>query len=272
MKKIYILFVLFIGLSLNAQVPSTCSISPLLTKAGIWPDSVTNFISGTVGVPYFQNITIKVSKDTSAGPLAFCFTRFELSNPGTATNYNLPPGLSMNAGPSLTVASGVIKIPAQAASCAWIGGTPTTAGTYTLQLRVQAFGTPKLGACATPPNYNNGTAISTQTLTYYIIQINPAVPAGIKEQVNSKTLSLNASPNPANHKTIIKFNVNDVTTARLKVYNLLGEAILDLPIETKIGENSYDLNLDGLSNGMYLYSLNYKNYSETKRLIVGTGK
>jgi hypothetical protein len=98
------------------------------------------------------------------------------------------------------------------------------------------------------------------------------LPAGIKELVNSKTLNLSASPNPAAHKTTLKFNVNDVTIARLKVYNLLGEAILDLPIETKIGENSYDLNLDGLSNGMYLYSLQYKNYSETKRLIVGTGK
>lgn len=272
MKKIYILIVLLVTLGLNAQVPSTCSISPLLNKAGIWPDSVTNFISGTVGVPYFQNITIKVSKDTSAGPLSFCFTRFELSNPGTVTNYNLPPGLTMNAGPSLTVASGVIKIPAQAASCAWIGGTPTTAGTYTLQLRVQAFGTPKFGACPTPPNYNNGTAISTQTLTYYIIQINPAAPAGIKEMVNSKTFNLNASPNPASHKTTLKFNVNDVSSARLKVYNLLGEAIIDSSIETKIGENVYDLNLDGLSNGIYLYSLQYKNYSETKRLIVGTGK
>lgn len=270
MKKIYFLLLLFIGLNINAQVPSTCSISPLLNKAGIWPDSATNFVSGTVGVPYFQNITIKVSKDTSAGPLSFCFTRFELSNTGSFTNYNLPPGLSMNAGPTLTLGTGVIKIPAQAASCAWIAGTPTVAGTYTLQLRVQAFGTPKFGSCATPPNYSNGTAISTQTLSYYIIQINPSGPTGLNEIVNSKSLNLTASPNPASNKTNLKFTVNDESNAKITIHNLLGEKVLENTFETKIGENNYELNLHNLSNGVYLYTIEYKNIKETKRLVVSS--
>ena len=37
-----------------------------LGKNGIWPDSATNFVSGTVGAPYLQNVTIKVPKDTNA--------------------------------------------------------------------------------------------------------------------------------------------------------------------------------------------------------------
>lgn len=270
MKKIYLIILILLCFNINAQVPSTCSISPLLNKAGIWPDSATNFVSGTVGVPYFQNITIKVSSDTSAGPLSFCFTRFELSNSGSFTNYNLPPGLSMNAGPTLTLGTGVIKIPAQAASCAWIAGTPTVAGTYTLQMRVQAFGTPKFGACASPPNYSNGTAISTQTLSYYIIQINPSGSTGLREIVNSKSLNLQASPNPAFNKTNLKFTVNDESNAKIILHNLLGEKVLENTIETKIGDNNYELNLNGLNNGVYLYTIQYKNYKETKRLIVST--
>ncbi len=269
MKKIYFLFLSILVLKIGAQV-ATCSISPLLNKAGIWPDSATNFLTGYVNQPYNQNITVKISKDTT-DVLSFCFTRFELSNPGGVTNFNCPPGLTFLAGPTMTNNAGVYRIPAQAASCAQITGTPTAAGSYTLKMRVQAFGTIKVGNCPSPPVYGNGTAISTQTLGYYIINILPTSTA-IKEQVDLKSLGLNATPNPAFTKTTIKFNVNDETKAKISTFNLLGEKISEDEIKTHIGENNFDLKTENWPSGVYLYSFTYKNFTQTKRLIISGNK
>ncbi|MBS1653140.1 MAG: T9SS type A sorting domain-containing protein [Bacteroidetes bacterium] len=269
MKKIlsFTVATVAVFLSLNLVSQTTCSINPTFNKAGIFPDSATNFLSGTVGVPYFQNITVKIGKDTSAGPLTFCFTRFELSNPGTYTNFNLPPGLSLTAGPTMTTSGSLIKIPAQAASCAYISGTPTTAGTYTLQLQVKAFGSPLLsGSCATPPNYNGGTAINTSTLSYYIIQINP-VTSGINEVINESALNLTSKPNPFNTEAKILFNVNDELSASIKIKNMLGQTIDEKQIKTKVGQNIVEFDSNNWKEGIYLYTVSYKGHSITKKMI-----
>ena len=81
MKKIYLtIFTIVAGVaSVFAQTVPTCSLNPTFiasNKIGIWPDSVTNFISGVVGTPYEQNLTIKVPKDTVSSGTTFCFNRF----------------------------------------------------------------------------------------------------------------------------------------------------------------------------------------------------
>lgn len=112
MKKIYLSF-LFSALVtfLNAQSVPTCSLDPIFVaspKVGVWPDSATNFISGVVGQPYVQNITVKVPKDTISAGFRFCFNKFTLYTPSGITNYNLPPGLQI--GSSMTVcANGTVS-------------------------------------------------------------------------------------------------------------------------------------------------------------------
>ena len=149
MKKIYLtLFAITATVSsLLAQTVPTCSLNPTFissNKMGIWPDSATNFISGTVGVSYVQNITVKVPKDTITSGVRFCFNRFELSNPTAGTNYGLPPGLNFGSS-TAALANGTINaspsliFPGNANNCGSIYGTPTTAGTYTLHLKIQPF-------------------------------------------------------------------------------------------------------------------------------------
>jgi hypothetical protein len=272
MKKIYSLFLIALTSLMLAQAPTTCSIDPTFNKAGIWPDSATNFVQGTVGQPYGQNITVKISKDTIVfgGVAKFCFNRFELSNPSGYTNFNLPSGISFLAGPTLTNSGGIYKIPAQAASCAVLSGTPTMAGTYTVQFLVKAIGTPVLITtnCTTPPSYSGGSPVSTSTLSYYIIKINPASATGIKEEVNSKTLNLSASPNPVSQKTTIKFMVKDEAKAKITVYNILGDKIFEDNFKTVYGENNYELDASNYNSGIYFYTLTYKNNNQTKRIIV----
>ncbi|MBA3680271.1 MAG: T9SS type A sorting domain-containing protein [Bacteroidetes bacterium] len=271
MKKIVAFILAVSSLLAIAQAPTTCSVDPAfvaMNKAGIWPDSATNFMQGTVGLPYGQNITVRVPKDTVQNSITICFNRVELSTPATYTNFSLPPGLNFLAGPTVTAAAGVFKYPGDASSCSVISGTPTIAGTYTLQFKVQPFLTPAFPSCPTPPNYTGGSSSISpaSTLSYYIIKINPAV--GIKEEVNSKSLNVSNMPNPFTNKTTIKFNVKDETTARISVYNLLGDKIFDEKIKTTYGDNSYELDASNWSNGMYLYTIQYKNFSETKRMVL----
>lgn len=276
MKKIYLSLLLIAAFAFNANSQSvpTCSLDPVFIaspKVGIFPDSATNFIQGTVGVPYVQNITVKVPRDT-VSTIKFCFNRFVLSNPTGTVNYNLPPGLNFGSS-TAAVLNGTInsaqslKFPGNANNCASIYGTPTTAGTYTLHLKVDAYGTATLGTCSNSPNVAGGTNISTQFLNYYIIKINAAT--GLQE-IGKNTFNLENIPNPFTNSTTIRFFLAEEGMAKLEVHNMLGKLIYTSDINGQLGNNEYIFNAKGLSNGMYFYTIKYKNFSETKRMILYT--
>lgn len=272
MKKIFTLALIFNVVAAFSQAPTTCSLDPgfiASNKSGIWPDSAMNFVSGTVGSPYGQNITVKVPKDTVSGGVTICFNRVELSTPSGYTNFNLPPGLNLLAGPTVTNSSGTYKFPGNANSCAVISGTPTTAGSYTLQFKVQPYLTPAFSSCPNNPNVTGGSAlVGPTTLTYYIINIAPVT--GLKEEVNSKSLNLTNIPNPFSGKTTVKFSVKDESQVKIAVYNLLGNKIYEEKYKTVYGDNSFDVDGSNWSNGVYMLTVQYKNYTETRRMVVNS--
>jgi hypothetical protein len=274
MRRIYFAIILISVFVFNAQsqVP-TCSLDPVFVasnKVGVWPDSATNFASGTVGVPYVQNLTVKVPKDTVSGGFLFCFNRFVLSNPTGTVNYGLPPGLNFGSS-TAALANGTInsapsfKFPGNANNCASIYGTPTTAGTYTLHLKIDAYATPTIGSCSNSPNVNSGSNVSTQQLNYYIITINAAT--GLKE-IGKNNFNLENIPNPFTNKTAIRFFMVDDGQAKLEVHNMLGTLIFNTGINVHPGNNEYIFNGENLGNGMYFYTIKYKNFTETKRMIL----
>ncbi len=277
MKKIYLslLLIAAFGFKSNAQVP-TCSLNPVFVASnsvGISPDSATNFISGTVGLPYVQNITVKVPLDTISLSIKFCFNRFVLSNPTGTVNYGLPPGLNFGSSTPV-VANGTInsapslKFPGNANNCASIYGTPTVPGSYTLHLQVDAYATIQpFGSCSSTPNITGGTNVSTQQLDYYVINIAPSV--GLKE-IGKNTFNLENIPNPFTNSTTIRFFLADEGTAKLEVHNMLGKLVYTTDINGQLGNNEYVFNGKNLSNGMYFYTIKYKNFSETKRMILYT--
>jgi hypothetical protein len=278
MKKIYQFTILVLAFVFNASVfaQTTCSLNPVFiasAKNGIFPDSATNFIQGTVGLPYAQNITVKVPKDTIALGQTLCFTRIELSTPAGFTNFNLPPGLSFLSGPTVTNNAGVYRYPGNANSCSIISGIPTTAGTWTVQFRVAPFLSLALGSCPNTPNYNGGTGTfsAPQNLTYYIIKINPNT-VGIKEEVSSKSMGLNNIPNPFVNSTSIKFNVQDEASAKVVIHNMLGQQVYTSSFQTKLGENELNINTSDWNSGVYFYTVKYKQYSETKRMILASNR
>jgi len=280
MKKIY-LSIIALTASLSsvfAQTVPTCSLDPIFisgNRVGVWPDSITNFISGTVGQPYEQNLTVKVPKDTTSTGIRFCFNRFEITTPTGITNYNMPPGLTLGSstsslnGPSVAGAPS-LKMPGNANNCASIYGVPTTAGSYTLSIKVTPFITASpITQCPNNPDINGGSGSLTapQTLNYYIINIAPAV-VGVKEFDKNLVNQLQNQPNPFTGKTIIKFSVESEDQATLTVYNALGAIVYSNSLKTSAGENKFELNAENWSSGVYMYSVKFKNSVSTKRLMI----
>ncbi|MES2513238.1 MAG: T9SS type A sorting domain-containing protein [Bacteroidota bacterium] len=270
MKKIYFTFFTVAAAitSVFAQTVPTCSLNPAFiasNKIGVFPDSATNFLSGTVGIPYEQNITVKVPYDTTASGITFCFNRFVLYTPTGVTNFNLPAGLMLGSSVAAvnTSTPGIFWFKGNSNSCASIFGTPTVAGSYTLSLAVDAYGTP-FSTCSSAPT--GGTKLSGQILNYYIINIAPAV--GVRELENDRISLSQNFPNPASLTTDITFYVEGQDDATVTVYNMLGDVAAQQTVKTVVGENKVTIHTAELAAGTYMYTLKYKGASATKRMIV----
>jgi hypothetical protein len=280
MKKIYLTIISLTAViaSVFAQTVPTCSLNPTFiasNKVGVWPDSLTNFISGTVGIPYEQNLTVKVPKDTTTSGFTFCFNKFVLYTPVGVTNYNLPPGLNIGSSTS-AVANGNIngaislKFPGNANNCASIYGTPTVAGSYTLQLAIQPYTNgpvvPFISPCSNNPASGSTVTAGPQVLNYYIINISS--PTGLVDLGNDKMSLSQNIPNPFSSTTDIKFYVEGEDDATVTVYNTLGAIVSQQTVNTVVGENKVTINAINLSNGTYMYSLKYKGAIATKRMMI----
>lgn len=281
MKKIYLTIIAISTtiVSAFAQTVPTCSLNPTFiasNKVGVWPDSATNFVSGMVGQPYVQNITVKVPKDTASGGVTFCFNRFELTNPTGIMNYGLPSGLNFGSSTTAVNTTSVIngapafKFPGNANNCASVFGTPTVAGTFTLSLKVTPFLTPAFGSCPASPNVNGGSGTITppQYLNYYIINILPSTATGLRDIGKDRMALYQNEPNPFSDFTDIKFYVEGEDQATVTIYNTFGSLVNQQSIKTLPGENKVTINASNLTSGTYIYTLKYKNAITTKRMMV----
>ncbi len=81
-------------------------------------------------------------------------------------------------------------------------------------------------------------------------------------------------PNPFNPSTIIKYTVPDIvtrdmTSMKLKVYDVLGKEVATLIDGYKSsGEHQVEFSAEGLPSGIYLYSLTTGNFTQTKKMLL----
>ena len=250
MKKIYVLLMLLPLFSLKAQTVPTCSIDPTFHSEGIWPDSALNFVSGTVGHPYLQNVTVKIPYDTVTSSGTFHYSHVDLQ--ASSSNWGLPPGLSLTGTPT------TFKFPGNDSSCMMIYGTPTTAGLYPLTFVLKVYST----------ETGNSFALTTETIGYYHITINAS--AGIeKNSANSAFQVMQNNPNPVvNNSTAVKFTTPADGKAKMSVYNITGQKIADKEIVAQRGDNNYDFDATTLENGLYLYSVEFNGQKQIRRMVV----
>jgi C1A family cysteine protease len=80
-------------------------------------------------------------------------------------------------------------------------------------------------------------------------------------------------PNPFNHETVIRYTIGAIHESHvhvdLSIYNMLGQKVATL-VSEKQPAGAYKIEWDaaGFASGVYLYRLQVKNYSETKKLIL----
>ncbi len=76
-------------------------------------------------------------------------------------------------------------------------------------------------------------------------------------------------PNPFNPATTIEFTMAKAGWVTLKIYNMLGEAVIELvAAQLNAGSYKYNWNADGLPSGMYFYRLEAGSFHQTKKLLL----
>jgi len=106
------------------------------------------------------------------------------------------------------------------------------------------------------------------TMSGFWLQYN-STPVSIEENeilhLTSNLLSQNY-PNPFNPTTNIEFIIRKETEAILTIFNMKGQT-LERAVFGK-GHHIYVWNADNYSSGVYYYTLESENYSETKKMIM----
>ena len=76
-------------------------------------------------------------------------------------------------------------------------------------------------------------------------------------------------PNPFNPTTTIQFHIPEISEVTLKIYNSIGEEIIDL-LEGEMSAGDYKIrwNAEGFNSGIYFYHLKAGNFVETKKMVL----
>ncbi len=95
-----------------------------------------------------------------------------------------------------------------------------------------------------------------------------ATPASV-QSVSGKGINFSAYPNPASNSVNFTYNLtNGVNTANLKIYNLLGECIQTLPLNT--AKNKTTIDLQSIPSGVYVCEVEANGYQSSYQKLVVT--
>lgn len=222
------------------------------TQNGIYPDTLTDFDTAYVGIPYSQLVTIVIPPDTNAIP-PFPSIVWD------STRLDSVTGLPASLGYLCWNNDGFgnmnrCKWKGNSIGCAIITGTPTIGevGTHPLKFYTN--------------NWVGGSSSANPYVitTYKIVVVNTTA---INENPRIQILEQN-SPNPFGDKSEIQFSAEDIGVAQFKVYNLIGTVVQQYDIMVKKGLNKVILDAKDFDSGVYFYSVVHGNNAFTRKMIV----
>jgi hypothetical protein len=139
--------------------------------------------------------------------------------------------------------------------CASLSGTPLVAGVFQMSIVVTGYVTFFGAAVEYPLTFDQYTFTVENTINV--------------EKVSTANFQLGQnSPNPAMNTTMIPFSMRNNGMVQLTVVNLLGEIVINEQVSARSGNNQYNLNVNALQNGIYMYSIEFEGKKLTKRLVV----
>lgn len=209
---------------------------------GVAPDTLVNFVSGSVNNVYSQQIDVKVPTDGG-------FAGFPVAvDSATVSSIDgLPPGLVLECNGNAVTACTYL---AGSEGCALISGIPTQGGTYELTINLMIYSI--LGAI---PYAFNGYEIVIDGVT------------SIEENYLSFKME-DIRPNPANTSTTLFLESKSSGNAEFRVFDLVGKEVYSREVLLTQGRNKITYNTASLPEGVYIYRLDAFGESMTSRLVI----
>lgn len=249
MKKIFTIIGL---LALGTQAIAQCSPNQAYGDSafGAWPDTVTNFSSGVVGVLYSDTLNLLVPSD--AGAINPDYSGIVIDSVALVGVSGLPPGITISCNShtaaSCTFLTGQV-------GCGLIEGIPTEAGTYDLTINVNAYAFIFVGTQAIPYSFPGYSITIDQGVG--VAELGPATLAGVKNV-----------PNPFQDKTVIEFGLSKAAPVEVKVFNLVGAEMWRRSVQGKTGTNRVSFDASKLESGIYIYHVESADSKFTGRMMV----
>lgn len=268
MKYCYLFFVaLFFQASLLAQTTVCLPDSTVRDSVGVFPlpfDSIQSPMGGIrevacLGKPYEFVFTIVIGDTLRVNGIPFVLDSLSL-NKETAIE-GLPKGLDYACNPPNCVfENGEI-------GCLVIGGTtdPTnTPGNYPLKITGTIFsGFLRLDRTFPDP------FIAPGAYTIEVANANSdACETSSTRQINPAYANLSVTPNPVAGIGLLKIEVPHSGLYQYRIFNMIGKEVVNIPIRLQNGYNELYVDLSFLPNGMYLHSINNKEFQLSKKLII----
>ena len=223
------------------------------TQNGIHPDTLTDFDTAYVGIPYTQLVTIVIPPDTQALPPPFPPVSWDSTRLDSVTNLPASMGYACWNNDGFGNMNRC-KWKGNSIGCAIITGTPTLAevGTHPLKFYTN--------------NWVGGQAGGNPYVitTYKIVVVNATA---ISENPRIQILEQN-NPNPFGDKSEIQFSAEDIGTAQFKIYNMIGTVVQQYDIHVKKGLNKLELDAKDFDSGIYFYSVVSGRNAFTRKMIV----
>ncbi len=93
---------------------------------------------------------------------------------------------------------------------------------------------------------------------------------GIKNELSVNEFVLDQNhPNPFNPSTIINYSIKEAGLVKIKVYDILGSVVAELVNESKkVGNHSIEFDASNLPSGIYIYTLQVNEYSDSKKMLL----
>jgi hypothetical protein len=96
----------------------------------------------------------------------------------------------------------------------------------------------------------------------------PPITVGYAETASNSANSSYVFPNPAKNNATLNINLVKNGTVNIEVLNTIGQVVKSTRAEGQSGVNSINVDLSGLSSGIYMVNIKVDNASSTKKLVI----
>jgi Secretion system C-terminal sorting domain len=232
---------------------------------GVSPDPTIgeNFVTGYLNLPYSDQVYVKAPATVADVDSTFIGLNLAIDSISldSITYFNGISDINLNT-LGLTIGCNnngdspnpCMFLPGNA-YCGDISGYPNTVGSYPVIIHVTVY------------FYFFTNQAIDYTFEGYTLDILQEI--AVAEQPQLQNIEqLTNSPNPVNNSTQIKFELAKAENVSLSITNLMGKKVYEKAIVGRRGDNSFMMNTEDLSSGIYLYSLSAGDKKLTKRMIV----